>query len=299
MLITRQNLLNTTTAFTTVFNNAFAGYTPTWNRVAMEVPSSTRTNDYRWLGKLKGMREWVGDRVLNNLEESGYQIRNKHFENTVEVDADDFADDQIGIYTPMIADLGQTAAEHPDTLVFSLLRTADSTLCYDGQYMADTDHPVVNAAGATVSVSNFQAGGTEPWFLMVTKRVIKPVIFQNRQPTKFVALDHPDDPTVVMKRKFIYGVDDRKNVGFGLWQLMFMSRAALTPDNYAAARAAIMAFTGDGGRPLNLVPDLLATGGNNEGAGRKIVKNATLTGGGDNEWVGTADLFVSPLLTGA
>ena len=100
MLINAKNLRDTTTAFTTVFNGAFSGYTPTGSAIAREVSSSTRSNDYRWLGKLKGMREWIGERELNNLSEFGYQITNKPFENTVEVDADDFEDDQIGIYSP-------------------------------------------------------------------------------------------------------------------------------------------------------------------------------------------------------
>lgn len=299
MLLNKTNLLNTTVGFNTIFNAAFEAYKPVWSMVAMEVPSGTATNDYRWLGKLKGMREWLGDRVLNNLEQSGYQIRNKHFENTVEVDADDFSDDQIGIYSPMMADLGQTAAEHPDQMVFGLLRNAHTTPCYDGQNFADTDHPVVQADGTIASVSNYQAGAGEMWALMVTTRPVKPLIFQNRKKPQFVAMDNPDDPTVFLKNKLLFGVDGRWNVGFGLWQMAFISKATLTAENYAAARAAIMAMTGDGGRPLNLIPNLLVVGGNNEGAGRKILKNALADGGESNEWAGTADIFVTPLLTGA
>lgn len=299
MLINRTNLLNTTTAFRTVFNGAFSGYSPTWNQVAMAVPSSTRSNDYRWLGQLKGMREWLGDREITNLEQSGYTITNKHFENTLEVDADDFKDDQIGIYTPMIADLGQTAAEHPDQLVFGLLKAGHETRCYDGQYFFSTAHPVTGANGKPANISNYQAGSGEAWFLMVTNRPIKPIIYQEREAANFVSLDNPDVQNVFMKRKFYYGVDGRWNVGFGLWQLAFCSRATLNADNYKAARAAIMAFTGNGGRPLNLMPNLLVTGGGNEGAGRQIVKNQSNAAGATNEWVGTADLFVSPLLTGA
>jgi len=298
MLINTKTLLDTTTAYTTVFNGAFSGYTPTSGAIAMTVPSGTRSNDYRWLGKIKGMREWLGDREITNLEQSGYVIENKHFENTVEVDADDFKDDQIGIYTPMIADLGQTAAEHPDQLVYGLLKKGIVDKCYDGQPMFSTTHPVSGADGKMKNVSNYQAGGGEAWFLMVTNRVIKPIIYQDREATKFVALDNPTDQNVFMKRKFYYGVDGRRNVGFGLWQLAFCSKADLTADNYKAARAAIMAFTGNGGRPLNLVPNLLVVGGGNEGAARQIVKNQSNAAGATNEWVGTADLHLSPLLTG-
>jgi phage major head subunit gpT-like protein len=299
MLINAKNLRDTTTAFTTVFNGAFSGYTPTGSAIAMEVSSSTRSNDYRWLGKLKGMREWIGERELNNLSEFGYQITNKPFENTVEVDADDFEDDQIGIYSPMIADLGQTAAEHPDQLIYSLAKNGNTIVCYDGKPMFAADHPVTGANGKKLAVSNYQDGAGEPWFLMVTKRPIKPIIYQPRRKARFVALDNPDDYNVFMKKKFVYGVDYRGNVGFGLWQLAYMSRAPLTPDNYKAARSALMSLKGDGGRPLNLISDLLVVGGNNEGPGRQIVKNQSNAAGATNEWVGTADLHLSPLLTGA
>jgi phage major head subunit gpT-like protein len=297
--ITKSVLLNTTTAFNTLFNSAFAAYKPSYEAVAMTVPSGTGSNDYRWLGKLKGMREWIGERVINNLEEHGYTIRNKRFENTVGVDADDIEDDQIGVYNPLMSDLGATAAEHPDHLVYGLLKAANSTVCFDGQNFADTDHPVVDAQGVTQNVSNYQAGSGEAWFLMVTTRPVKPIIYQERRKARFTSLDNPDDPNVFFKNEFVYGVDGRWNVGFGLWQLCYMSKQPLTAENYSLARAAIMSFTGDGGRPLNLVPNLLVVGGGNEGAARKILNNEQGEDGESNEWKGTATLHLSPLLTGA
>src|SRR6185312_14082788 len=101
MLINRQTLADAKVGFNAIYNDAFAAYMPVREKVAMTVPSTTRTNDYRWLGKLKGMREWIGDRVINNLEQSGFQIVNKDFENTVGVDRNDFKDDQLGVYRPM------------------------------------------------------------------------------------------------------------------------------------------------------------------------------------------------------
>lgn len=299
MLINTKNLMDTTVAFSTIVNGAMAGYTPTYSAIAMTVPSSTRSNDYRWLAKIKGMREWIGDRELANLEQTGYQIVNKHFENTVEVDADDIRFDQIGIYNPMMADLGQSAAEHPDSLVYGLLKNGINTKCYDGQNMFSTTHPVIGVDGKPKNVSNYQAGAGEGWGLMVTNRAVKPVIYQENMKAKFVAMDNPDDPNVFMKKKFYYGVDGIWNVGYGLWQLAFWSKAALTPDNYAAARAAIMAFTGNGGRPLNLVPNLLVVGGGNEGAARGLMTNDFVEAGKNNPWKGTATVHLSPLLTGA
>lgn len=46
---------------------------------------------------------------------------------------------------------------------------------------------------------------------------MKSVIFQLREAPTFTALDNPTDPNVFFRRKYIYGVDARGGVGFGLW----------------------------------------------------------------------------------
>ena len=60
---------------------------------------------------------------------------------------------------------------------------------------------------------------TNNWFILCTKRPLKPVILQMRKRPDFLALDRPDDYNAFMKKQFLYGVDARYNVGFGLYQL--------------------------------------------------------------------------------
>ncbi len=85
------------------------------------MPSSTKSNTYGWLGKWPGFREWVGERVFKNLKAHSYQVTNKKYESSVEVGRDEIEDDQIGIYSPMVMEMGQEAARFPDELVFGLL----------------------------------------------------------------------------------------------------------------------------------------------------------------------------------
>ena len=59
----------------------------------------------------------------------------------------------------MFQDLGQTAAEYPDTLTYGLLTNGFTAKCYDDQYFIDTDHPVTDANGVMQSVSNHGGGG--------------------------------------------------------------------------------------------------------------------------------------------
>lgn len=54
-----------------------------WQQVATLVPSTTASNTYGWLGDFPKMREWVGDRVVKDIKESGYAITNKLYEATL------------------------------------------------------------------------------------------------------------------------------------------------------------------------------------------------------------------------
>lgn len=291
MIINQATLSGIYKSFSTIFNEAFDGAATQWRNVAMEIPSEGRSVDYKWLGAFPMMREWVGERVIKDLSAFGYTIVNKDYEATVEVDRNDIEDDQIGVYTPMIRGLGVAAAQHPDVLVFSLLKNGFSEVCYDGQYFFDTDHPVGGE-----SVSNFGGGSGTAWYLMDLSRPIKPLVLQIRKRPEFVALDSPDDESVFMRKKYRYGVDDRKNVGFGLWQLAYASKDTLNAANYAAARAAMMSFKNDEGAPLGIMPTHLVVPPTLESAARSVVAVANDAAGAGNPWYNTAEILVVPWL---
>lgn len=294
--ITRALLDNLFVGFSAKFNGAFLGYKPRWQQIAMLAPSSARENHYGWLKGLKKMREWLGDRQAAALETDGYRIINKAYENTVDVSRFDLEDDQVGIYSPMFEDLGQTAAELPDQLVFALLKAGFATNCYDGQFFFDTDHPVIGSDGNPTTWSNSGGGAGEGWYLLCTKRPVKPLIYQERQKAKLTRMDREEDEQVFNQAKFRYGVDTRGNVGYGLPQLAYGSKQALNAANYGAARASIMSRTGDFGRPLGLVPDTLVVSPANEAAARALLVAQKDAAGADNVWFGTAELIVEPLL---
>ena len=279
-------------SFSTIFNQAFDAAKSMWDLVAMLAPSSGRSVDYKWLGDFPMMREWIGDRVIKDLTAFHYELVNKDYESTIEVDRNDIEDDQIGVSTPMIQGLGQAAKVHPDILIFALLKVGFATLCYDGQNFFDTDHPVGGQ-----SVSNTGGGSGDGWYLMDLSRPIKPLILQKRKNPEFVAMDRPDDENVFMRKKFRYGVDDRKNVGFGLWQLAYGSKDTLNATNYAAARAAMMAFKKDDGvTPLGIVPTHLVYPPSLESAARILLVNERNDAGASNPWYKTAEPVLVPWL---
>ncbi len=296
MIINRTNLSALFTGFKVVFTEAFQAAQSQFDRVAMTVPSSTSKETYAWLGTVTRFREWLGDRVIQNLATHDFTIKNRSFENTVGVDRDDIEDDAIGIYRPILAQLGQDAKTHPDELVFSLLAAGFDSACYDGQYFFDADHPVLDEHGAIQSASNVQAGAATPWFLLDTTKAIKPFIFQKRKDYKFVAMDQETDEAVFSRKQFRYGVDARCNVGYGLWQLAFGSKAALDETNFSAARAAMMSLKGDNGKPLAVRPNLLVVPPSLETAAKKLVMAENTANGATNILKGAADVLVCPWL---
>ncbi len=158
----------------------------------------------------------------------------------------------------------------------------------------DLDHPV---AGKSVSNSlSPDSDPVAPWFLLCTSRPVKPMIFQVRRDYDLKRKDAPTDDNVFMRDEYLYGVDARVNVGFGLWQCAVRSTKALDNTSYAEARAAMMALTNDEGDPLGLVPNLLVVPAVHEAAARKVVVNNMAANGATNEWAGSAELLVCPWL---
>lgn len=296
MLINAETLRALTLNFQTIFNDAFEGAPSDWDKIAMEVPSTTRSTNYGWMGKTTRFREWLGDRVLQNLSAHQYNIENKSWENTIAVDRDDLADDNVGVYRPLIQNLAMDAAQHPDELVFDLIKAGETELAYDGQPFFDTDHPVLDENGAEQSVSNTGGGGGTPWYLLDLSRPIKPIILQKRKDYEFAAQDNPDDESVFMRKQFIYGVDGRGNVGFGLWQLAYLSKQTLNNANYAAARTALAEMKGDNGKPLGVKGTHLLVPPSLEEEAHEVLTAERQANGATNVHRGTAELIVSPWL---
>ena len=142
MIVNPQTLRGIYVAFNTLFNKAFAQETPLYQQIATTTPSTTDAETYAWLGDIPGMREWIGDREIQNLTGSDYVIKNKDFELTVGVDRNAIEDDKVGLYNPSIQMLGQSAAMHPDELIFKLLAEGFATKCYDGTPFFSTEHKI-------------------------------------------------------------------------------------------------------------------------------------------------------------
>jgi len=298
MIINQENLANIYIGLSTVFNAAFQGAPDPWYpRLAMTVPSSGRSIDYKFLLDFPGMREWIGDRLIKSLEGKNWEVINKDWESTIGVDRNDIEDDQLGLYNPIVAALAQEARFHPNQLIADLIIGGGAADCYDGSYFFATDHPVGES-----TASNYDAGASTAWYLIDDSRPVKPFIFQSRKPVELVRMDRADDLNVFMRRQFYFGVDARYTAAYGMWQLAYKSTQALTPAYYAAARAAMMGLENADGRKLGVKPTLLVVPPSLEATAREllnaemVIGDGTAGGSKSNIWRNSAEpLVVSEL----
>ena len=298
MIVNQDVLAEIYVGLSTVFNAAFqAAPDPWYKRLAMTVPSTGRSIDYKFLLDFPGMREWLGDRLIKSLEGKAWEVINQNWESTIEVLRNDIEDDQIGLYNPIVAALGQEAAHHPNQLIADLITDGGSTACYDGSNFFATDHPV-----GTGTASNYDAGASTAWYLIDTSRPVKPFIFQSRKPVQLTRMDRETDINVFMRNSFLFGVDARYAVAYGMWQLAYKSTQDLSSTYYQNARTAMMTLKNAEGRKLGIRPNLLVVPPSLEGTARELLNaqfvlgDDTAGGAKSNVWQGTAELLVVPEL---
>jgi phage major head subunit gpT-like protein len=296
VIIRGDTIRNLGVGFQAKFQGALRAATSMYPKIATEVPSSTTSEDYGWLNDIPGVREWIGDRKVNQLSASGYSIKNKDWEITIAVDRNDVEDDNVGIYGPKVQITAENTQRHYDALVFGLLKAGFATTCYDGQYFFDTDHPILDANGNETSFANTDGGAGAGWFLAVTGQALLPIILQKRRDYQFVSKDSPNDEGVFWQKKFFYGADARYNVGYGLPQLCWGSKQDLDDAHFNAARQALLAMTTDYGHKVAPAGFTLFVGPSNVAAAEKLLLAANLANGATNTNYKKADLVIAPWL---
>jgi phage major head subunit gpT-like protein len=162
MIINSQNLIAAARGYRALFKEQLSKVESFHELLAMIDPSKTPSSTYAWLGDLPSMREWIGERVIHGLEAHGYTLEKRDFELTIGVHRDEILFDNLGVVKPRIQDLAEQAKRQPDVLVAQLLLLGFETLCFDGQYFFDEDHPVggesqSNVGSAVLSADAFEA----------------------------------------------------------------------------------------------------------------------------------------------
>lgn len=140
MVISQQSFNALYMGYSAAFNKGFHDTEVNYTKIAMTVPSVARETTYAWMGQIPNMREWIGEREIQSLSAHDYTIKNRNFELTTRIPVNDIADDQYGVYTPLMSEMGLSAKKHPDFLTFELLGKGFSEKCYDGATFFSDKH---------------------------------------------------------------------------------------------------------------------------------------------------------------
>lgn len=285
-----------------IFQGALAAAVGDWTKIATKVQSNSTVNTYGWLGQSATFRNWVGPRVAQAIATFGYTVPNTTKEMTVEIKKEDVEDDNVGIYDPLVQDMGQEAVRDIDMMVYSALKT--NGVCYDTKPYFDAAHPLeFNADGTPADGAETFSNVIAPldpaeagaaWYVMDCSRTIKPVIYQERKAAVFVAKTALDDETVFRENKFTFGADKRDNVGYTLPQFAIKVTKPLNAESFEEAQAALEAMTGDKDKPLGLKATTVVVPPSLRAAGKALFSVQFLANGGSNPHYQDAELVVTP-----
>ena len=207
--VNASTLIGLQKTFRALFREGFESTRTMWPMFAMKSDSSNASETYQWLGSLAALRNWVGNKQVDELRGFDYIIPNLDWELTIGVKRNHIEDDQLGLYRPRIGDLAVKAAQHPDKLLSEARVAGATTLCYTGQFFHDTDHVIGDSGtfsnkltGTGVSVSQLTAD-----FRAARAAMLK---FKNDKGEPFVdgamLLDRANPPFVMVVPPDIQGV---------------------------------------------------------------------------------------------
>lgn len=132
-------------------------------KLATIVDSQDLSEDYVWLGNFPNVKEWVGERDVQALQDFGYSLKNKLFEASITVPRLHIEYDKVGLYKPAIEQMAQNCKLFGSELVATVLLAGTTGLCYDGKAFFATDHAVgtntyANKGAGVLNSDNIIAG---------------------------------------------------------------------------------------------------------------------------------------------
>jgi len=125
------------------FQDALAELTPLIDKIASRVPSATTSNNYPLGGLTGAMRQWLGDRQVQNLVAYVESVTNLKYEQTLGVPKEDIEDDQVGWITAVVQQMAREGTQHPwRTAITELMTNGFSTdyLKQDGMAFFSATH---------------------------------------------------------------------------------------------------------------------------------------------------------------
>ena len=129
------------TGYRALYTRGFEGAKPVYEPFVFEVPSTKGTEEHHLPGGLPQLRQWVGDRQVQNLRRYKYRLDNEDWELTIGVPRNAFEDDELGIFNQEFQAMGAQARLHPDKLFAEAVEAGFVETGFDDAIFFSTAHP--------------------------------------------------------------------------------------------------------------------------------------------------------------
>lgn len=142
MLIKNATIDALNTAVITRFREAITDSLVQMPELATVVPSTTMLNTYGWWEQIPGMREWIGEREVQNIRENAYQLVNKFYEFTVGALRDHVEDSNLGNMSLAMNYVSDAIRTWKDDLLVTALQAGTTNTTFDSVAFFATTHPL-------------------------------------------------------------------------------------------------------------------------------------------------------------
>ena len=240
-------------------NKYFSDYVSTpsdWKKVAYQTKSTAAQNDYAGLMDPPAVSQWVGPRVVSNIDTQHYVVENLDWQVSFEVSANEFNDDQSGMISERARSMPAAWDRWMDNTVFTRLAQGDAagSLGPDGVPFFAANHPV---GGGTDS--NINTGAAQPLWILADSRLVKlfgGVIVQERQ-APYATTFGPGSEWATLQNTYLFMHTARYGFGYGMWQSMYWTDLAFTEANFWTIYEDMCTFTDANGNYLGVKPDTI------------------------------------------
>jgi phage major head subunit gpT-like protein len=130
-----------------VFQDAYQPQRNVASKLATFIESNLPQEDYAWISALPTMRQFVDERIVNQLKEYGFTIKNLKWEATVGIQREVLEDEQHNVVKARLMQLAEAAQAHYDQILFVLIN--GNGVAYDGTAFYHANHGNLVSGGAS------------------------------------------------------------------------------------------------------------------------------------------------------
>lgn len=297
--------------FQAAFKNSQQRAVTNINDIVTRVASKGEANVYGWLAQFPTFKKWTGARQRNAMKAAAYSLVNDTYTLDMQIPKEKLDDDTLGLYQPMVENMGVEAAAHDGDLVTQAilagLTNSAAGKCYDGKPFFHTEHYLeFDEDGVGIETgakfSNILTDPDNPdapyWIAGEFRKPIRPFLLQDRQAPEFISRTALTDENVYSAREFEFSIDKRVAVGFTIPQLAVACNYPLTQENFEKVRVMIQGMKGtEGKKKLGLDVSHVLVGLEHNAAAEDLFDTQINTQGGRSKYYGKVAIKYLPELS--